>query len=60
MPQKVIRIDEEVKIKLDALRGGKPYDQILRQLLNLPEVKHSKPRKKKRSRLVRAIRILIR
>lgn len=58
MKYKSIKIDEESASKLDNMRNGKPYSQILRQLLGLPEMKHNKPRKR-RSRLIRAIRTLI-
>ena len=53
-----IRVDREVVNQLNAIRDGKPYNQIVRELLGLPEVKQNKPRKKT-NRLIRAIRTLV-
>lgn len=54
-----LKVDREVASKLDTMRDGRPYNQILREVLGLPEIKHNKPRKK-RNRLIRAIRTLLR
>ncbi len=53
-----IRVDKEVRAKLDTMRGGKPYGQVIRNLLGLPEVKHNSPRRK-RNRFVKAIKVLL-